>query len=377
MPRRMIAYAFPFCLIAFCWSALLSPSRTYAQSQRYVVVDQDAVGPAGTDMNSILIFLQSPDIKLLGITVVTGDGWRNEEVEHTLRLLELVGRTDVPVFAGAAFPLVRTEGWTHTWEQLYGKVAYQGAWSSFRKPHGPFEVPPLKEGMPNTKAAAEDAAHFLVRMVHEHPHEVTIYAAGPMTNIALAISLDPDFASLAKELVIMGGSLRPAGDDPEYLDDPRHEFNLWFDPEASSITLRAHWPRIEVTPVDVSVETHLTKEMLEQLSRSKAPAAQYIARYTRKPGEYLWDELAAAAWLKPELITMERFNYIDVSTDKGASYGDTLTWSDNTKPAYELQKAHIQIHVDFPTFGKFFVDLMSTPTPHANNPMMEQQKKPE
>ena len=245
MPRRMIAYAFLFCLIAFCWSALLSPSRTYAQSQRYVVVDQDAVGPAGTDMNSILIFLQSPDIKLLGITVVTGDGWRNEEVEHTLRLLELVGRTDVPVFAGAAFPLVRTEGWTHTWEQLYGKVAYQGAWSSFRKPHGPFEVPPLKEGMPNTKAAAEDAAHFLVRMVHEHPHEVTIYAAGPMTNIALAISLDPDFASLAKELVIMGGSLRPAGDDPEYLDDPRHEFNLWFDPEASSITLRAHWPRLK------------------------------------------------------------------------------------------------------------------------------------
>jgi purine nucleosidase len=74
MPRRMIAYAFLFCLIAFCWSALLSPSRTYAQSQRYVVVDQDAVGPAGTDMNSILIFLQSPDIKLLGITVVTGDG---------------------------------------------------------------------------------------------------------------------------------------------------------------------------------------------------------------------------------------------------------------------------------------------------------------
>jgi purine nucleosidase len=152
---------------------------------------------------------------------------------------------------------------------------------------------------------------------------------------------------------------------------------LWFDPEASSITLRAHWPRIVVTPVDVSVETRLTKEMLEQLSRSDSPAAKYISRYTRKPGDYLWDELAAAAWLKPELITKERFNYVDVSTDKGSSYGDTLTWSDNTKPAYELQKAHIQIHVDFPAFEKFFVDLMSTPTPHANNPMIEQQKMPE
>jgi inosine-uridine nucleoside N-ribohydrolase len=377
MLRRTISHAIPFYLVALCLSALLSPSQACAESQRYVVVDQDAVGPAGTDMNSILIFLQAPDVKVLGITVVTGDGWRDEEVAHTLRLLELVGRTDVPVFAGAAFPLIRTEAWTHTWEELYGKVTYQGAWSSFRQKHGPFDVPPLKEGMPSTKAAAEDAPHFLVRMVHEHPHEVTVYAAGPMTNIALAIALDPNFASLAKELIIMGGSLRPVGDDPEYLDDPRHEFNLWFDPEASSITLRAHWARIVVTPVDVSVETHLTKEILDQLGHSKSPAARYISRYTTKPGEYLWDELAAAAWLKPELITKERFNYIDVSTEKGSSYGDTITWSDDTKPAYELQKAHIQIHVDFPAFEKFFIDLMSAPTPHANNPMIEQQKKPE
>jgi len=63
-----------------------------------------------------------------------------------------------------------------------------------------------------------------------------------------------------------------------------------------------------------------------------------------------------------------------VSTEKGASYGDTLTWSDDTKPAYELQKAHIQIHVDFPALQKFFVDLMRAPTPHASNPLIESQK---
>ncbi len=376
MSRRKILHAFLAFLTAVCLSVLAVPSLAGAETSRYVVIDQDAIGPAGTDMNSMLIFLQSPDVKVLGITVVTGDGWRDEEVAHTLRLLELVGRRDVPVFAGAAFPLVRTEEWTHTWEQLYGKVTYQGAWGPYREQHAPFLVPPLKEGAPTIKAADEDAAHFLVRMVHEHPHQVTVYAAGPMTNIALAIALDSNFASLAKELIIMGGSLRPAGDDPEYLDDPRHEFNLWFDPEASSITLRAHWPRIVVTPVDVSIETHLTKEMLDQLSHSASGAAQYIARFTRKPGDYMWDELAAAAWLKPELITKERFNYIDVSTEKGSSYGDTLTWSDNTKPMYELQKAHIQIHVDFSAFEKFFVDLMSAPTPQAQNPMMERQKQP-
>lgn len=166
----------------------------------------------------------------------------------------------------------------------------------------------------------------------------------------------------------MGGSLRPAGEDPEFLDNPRREFNLWFDPEAASITLRAHWPTIEVTPVDVSIETHLTQEMLAQLSHCNSSAARYISRFTEKPGDYMWDELAAAAWLKPELITQERFNYIDVSTEKGSSYGDTLTWSDSTKPAYELQKAHIQTHVDFPAFQKFVVELMCAPTPYTHTP---------
>jgi purine nucleosidase len=378
MSRRILMNPVAHYFLAFFLIAAMSSLQALAQSERYVVIDQDAVGPAGTDMNSMLIFLQSPGVKVLGITVVTGDGWRDEEIAHTLRLLELVGRTDVPVYAGAAFPLVRTQAWTHAWEQLYGQVTYQGAWSPYRKQHAPFEVPAaaLPEGMPSTKPAKEDAAHFLVRVVHEHPHEVTVYAAGPMTNIATAIALDPDFASLSKELVIMGGSLRPAGDDPEYIDDPRHEFNLWFDPEASSITLRATWPRIVVTPVDVSVETHLTKKMLEKLSHSRSPAAQYITRYTTEEGQgqYLWDELAAAAWLKPELITKERFDYIDVSTDKGSSYGDTLTWSDTTKPTFDLQKAHIQIHVDFPALEKFFVDLMSAPTPGAHNPMIEQMK---
>ena len=80
----------------------------HAQQNRFVVVDQDAIGPGGTDMNSILVFLQSPNVTVLGITVVTGDGWRNEEVAHTLRLLELVGRTDIPVVPGMNTPMIRT-----------------------------------------------------------------------------------------------------------------------------------------------------------------------------------------------------------------------------------------------------------------------------
>ena len=84
--------------------------------------------------------------------------------------------------------------------QIYGKVVYQGAWSSFRPKHGPFDVPKLAEGNPTTKVSEEDAAHFLIRMVHKFPHQITIYAAGPMTNVAQAISLDPH-CNLTRDMV--------------------------------------------------------------------------------------------------------------------------------------------------------------------------------
>jgi purine nucleosidase len=360
----------------FCLVIAVTPTCVYGQRTRYIVIDQDALGPAGTAMNSILVLLQAPDVKVLGITVASGDGWRDEEVAHALRLLELMGRTDIPVVPGAVFPLVRTEQWTHAWEQIHGKISYQGAWKSLRPKHGPYEIPHLQEGTPTTKADDEGAAQFLIRMVHKYPHQVTIYAGGPLTDIAQAISLDPHFAELAKELVIMGGSLNPHTNDPEFINDPHHEFNLWFDPEASSITLHADWPKITATTVDVSIETHLTKEMVEKLSRIHSNAAQYIARYTQSnPGDvdYMWDELAAAAWLDPSLITRERHVYMDVSLDRGSSYGDTLVWSDADKPNLDLQKVHAQMDVDSSKFDEFFVRLMSTPTPHAVHPEMPLQ----
>ena len=268
----------------------LLAASAHAQGSRYVVIDQDGVGPAGTDMNSMLVFLQSPQVKVLGITIVTGDGWRDEEVAHTLRLLELVGRTDVRVYAGAAHPLLRTEQGTRAWEKVYGKILYHGAWDMPAQTHPSSGVPQLPEGNPATQAAPESAVDFLVETVHKYPHQVTIYAAGPMTNIAQAILRDPRFAELAKELVIMGGSINPHTDDEEFADNPHHEFNLWFDPEASAIVLHAHWASITATTVDVSIQTRMTKEIVDKLAQSKSPAAQYIARYEDRLGDYLWDE---------------------------------------------------------------------------------------
>ncbi len=133
-----------------------------AQQKRKLIIDQDAAGPGGTDMQAILALVNSPETDVLGITIVTGDQWRDEEVAHTLRLLEIIGRTDIPVFPGAAFPLVNSKEEIAQWEKHYGKVVYQGAWNRGKPVHGPSEIPPMPEGSPTTKAANEDAAHFLV-----------------------------------------------------------------------------------------------------------------------------------------------------------------------------------------------------------------------
>jgi inosine-uridine nucleoside N-ribohydrolase len=337
-----------------------------APAQRLVLIDQDGSGPGGSNQMAMMVLLQSPQVHVLGITMVSGNAWEPEEVAHTLRMLELIHRTDVPVVPGAVFPLVRSEQESMQETALYGSFPWYGAWGDLAKHtsmqpyHGPFVVPKLEEGEPTTKPLDEDATHFLIRQVHAHPHQVTIYAAGPLTNIALAISIDPQFAELTQGIVIMGGSLAPQTDDPEFVTSPRHEFNFWFDPEAVHITLAAKWPRIEITDVDISIKTQFTPEMLKEIQTSNTPAAQYISKYTRE-FYYLWDELAAAAWLDPKIITKEKVLYMDVDLARGPSYGNTVTWSATTKPERPMTEVHVQEDLDKARFYKLFVDLMKAP----------------
>ena len=343
---------------------LVTCFTSWGQDKRKIIIDQDGAGPAGTDQQAILLLIQSPQAEVLGITVVTGDQWLTEEVAHTLRMLEIIGRTNIPVLRGAEYPLVRTKQGTEQWEQRFGAVAWKGAWDP-RFYHAPDQLGQIPEGKPTIKPSEEDAAHFLVRMVHKYPHEVTIYEGGPMTNLALAISIDPEFAPLAKELVFMGASLNPRTDDPEFINAPRHEFNLWFDPEAAHIVLRAPWKSIACTTVDISVKTRMTADLVNRVKAGDSPAARYIAQYTELRGNYnyLWDELTSAAWLDPSVITKRETRYMDVNLDRGAGYGDTLTWSDRDKPKSDVQPVEIQVDLDTEKFYKMFVDLLTAPTP--------------
>src|SRR5271166_2632598 len=324
--------------LALALALLVCACPASAQSRRKIIINQDCSGPGGSNMQTLLVLIQSPQTEVLGITVVSGNAWRDEEVAHTLRLLEIIGRTDIPGFAGA---------WDPRW------------W------HEPFVIPELPEGAPTTKPATEDAAHFLIRMVHKYPHEVTIYEGGPMTNLAVAIAIDPQFPELAQELVFMGGSLHPVTDNPEFSNNPRHEFNFWFDPEAADKVLHANWKKITATTVDISIKTKLTPAMIKEIAAANTPLAQYVARYFQ-PGlgsDYMWDELAAAAWLDPTLITKRETLYMAVDTEHGANYGNTLSWSANDKPKLPVRQVEVLVDLDNEKFDRMFVDLMRATTP--------------
>jgi inosine-uridine nucleoside N-ribohydrolase len=249
------------------------------------------------------------------------------------------------------------------WQARYGKVAFAGAWDD-RWWHEHDVIPKLLEGTPTTKPADEDAAHFLIRMVHKYPNEVTIYEGGPMTNLALANAIDPHFAELAEGLVFMGGSLSPQTDDPEFISSPRHEFNFWFDPEAAKSVLSAPWKKIVCTPVDISIKTRITNEMIAEIKTSKNPAAQYVVKFfmADQGGSYMWDELAAAAWIDPTLITQKVKRYMSVDIDHGAAYGNTLKWTEKDNPKLGAQLVEIQMDLDLAKFNKMFVELMKAPT---------------
>ena len=321
--------------------SLLGATAGAAEGRRKVIIDQDAFGPGGSNLQSILMVVQAPGIEVLGIAVESGDGWQKESVAHTLRMLELVGRADIPVLAGATYPLVNSEEETRRWEKLYGKLAYKGAWmdvwpdyNTINRPHhhAADVVPPLEEGEPATKAAPGTAAEFIVKKVHEFPGEVTILAMGPFTNLALASGLDHGYAALAKEIVLMGGSFDPDGTKVDefslqFINSPRVEFNNRWDPEAGKMML--HSPagrRVTVVPTDATVGTKFTAEVRKKATEGSAtPAALYVSKFGVL-GFPMWDEVASAVFLDPSIVVHSDCLAMDIDIGHGANYGSTLSW---------------------------------------------------
>jgi purine nucleosidase len=368
----LVTLALPLAVSHPADAARAPPDGT---ARRKVIIDQDAFGPGGSNLQAILLILQAPDVDVLGITITSGDGWRDEEVSHTLRLLEIAKRTEVPVYAGAAVPLYNTQERTKRWELLYGKLFYKGAWTEVwpdegavrRSPYhaDPYFVPKSPAGEPTIGPARGTAAEFLSRTVHQFPGQVTILAAGPLTNIALAARLDPQLSTLAKELVFMGGSFNPRSSGnafaAEYANTPRREFNMRWDPEAASIVLHEPWKKITQIPIDPTTRTFFTPELQRQVATGKAPFAPYIGQFGQQFP--MWDELAVGVWLDPSIVTHSETLLVDIDTGFTASYGDTLSWPLGKGPGLGERAVEVVFDVDVPRFEKLSVGLLAGPTP--------------
>jgi purine nucleosidase len=362
-------------LLLLAAAALASSTASAADSRRKVIIDQDAFGPGGSNLQAILMVVQDPRIDVLGITIVSGDGWEKENVAHTLRMLELIGRTDISVVPGATYPLINSEEETRRWEKLYGKLAYKGAWmdvwpdyNTVNRPHyhAAEVVPPLEEGEPATKPSTEVAAAFIARKVREFPGQVTILALGPFTNLALAWGLDNGFAAQAEQLIIMGGSFDPDGSSVDefslqFINSPRLEFNSRWDPEAAKMTLHAGWKKIIVVPTDATVGTTFTREVEARATAgSDSPASRYVARFGQ-PGFPMWDEVASAVYMDASIIRRSDTVAMDIDIGHGPNYGATLSWAAANAPGLGEPLVTVVRAIDIPRLQQMFVDEVRRP----------------
>ena len=326
---------------------------------RKVIIDQDTLGPATSNLQSVAMLLNAPNVEVVGICVPTGDHWRDLQVRHALRLLEIMGRPEVPVVPGAVMPLINNPADLEVWERRHGRLVYKGAWDLQRpgKFADPYATPDLPEGNPTLSASEEDAASFIVRMARKFPGELSLWCAAPMTNVALACRLESRLPSLIKELHFMGGSFNPQTLAAEFRHSPRREFNLRFDPEAARIVLRSAWKTVACAPIDVSQEVKSKEEHFATIAAAGTPLARYFDTFGQR-NRPLWDEIAAATWIDPTLVAESDECFIDVNIDHGASYGETLSWSPGREPRLGEIKATIQRRIDEPRFFELFTTLL-------------------
>jgi purine nucleosidase len=364
-------------LVLLAFSACFSAAT--AQTKIKVIADQDSGGPTGTNFLSLLMLLRSPHIDLLGITTVSGDQWVEPATVFALWATEQAGRTDVPVIKGAERPLVNTQREQELREQLYGSlIGWHGSFNPDAPKPSETWAPP--GGYPHVKPKPGRAADFIIDTIRANPGEVVLYAAGPLTNIALAVRMDPGIAPLTKALYVMGGS---SSGGPE--------LNWWWDPEAASIVLHEPWKQIVVTPFEAGAQVWSSAKLMQRIVNGGGPLSKHVQQLyldAKPPAgtstwSMMWDELTVASLLDPSVIKKSEMIYLDVDIDHGPKYGHTVIWKpqpdvpqfflpysgpepvDRAKwqghlaPPPHLHPASVQMEVDERKFEDLFVDVMT------------------
>ncbi len=280
------------------------------------MIDTDpGMGSLGTDPEdgfAILYALGSPGVTVEGITLTHGNVPVSHSWSNANHLLQLAGRPDVPVHAGAHEPR-DTE-----------KRALQTSWLNQREG--------LTRLAPELTLPESTAVEFLTSTVADSPGEITVVAIGPLTNIAAAIEADDTFAANLDRLVIMGGAATCGGNIT-----PAAEFNIWMDPEAADGVFGSGAP-ITMVGLDVCHQTSFDTSQVDALAERGSKLASFAAECSKAwidirgaadDGDgslHLYDSLAVAAAIDPDLVGC-RDLLVQIETGDGPAQGMTVTYT--------------------------------------------------
>ncbi len=287
----------------FLFTAFAPPSLAQSQPKR-IIIDTD---PGTDDALAILLALNSPEVRVEGISVVAGNVTAEMGFDNALGITALAGRCDIPVAKGAEKPISRN-------------LVIEPFWN------GPGGLGGAQLPAQRCKPDARFGPDLIIDLVHKYPHEITLVPVGPETNIALAVLKDPSIVPLVKGVILMGGSISGGN------VSGAAEFNVWGDPEAASIVFSAGWP-VTMVGLDVTEITLVHDPDVAELLKNAGPEAKFaaaVAKFqiglyqgTGFPGGAIHDALAVGGAIDPTFLTT-RFMHVDVETEGRFARGQTI-----------------------------------------------------
>jgi inosine-uridine nucleoside N-ribohydrolase len=303
-----------------------------------IILDCD---PGHDDAIAILLALASPELELVGVTTVSGNQTLDKTTRNALRVLELAGRGDIPVYAGAERPFVRERDVA---AHVHGESGLDG--------------PDLPE--PAGAAQEQHAVDFIADELRARDGKLTLVPTGPLTNIALLLALHPDVRP--ERVVLMGGAIGEGN------RTPAAEFNIWADPEAAQRVFAAGFDTTMIG-LDVTHRALITDEHTERLrasGRVGSAVAQLMdfyarfhkVRYPELDGSPMHDPVCIAHLIRPGMLTV-RDAFIDVDCSTGPSWGRTnVDW--RGREHFGAPNAKVGLDIDGPAFAELVVERVTS-----------------
>jgi inosine-uridine nucleoside N-ribohydrolase len=293
--------------------------------------------PGHDDAIALLLALASPELELLGVTTVAGNQTLEKTTANAIRVLDFVGRDDVPVAAGAAAPLVR-EPFVAAY--VHGETGLDGP-----------DLPP-----PSREPLQQHAVDYLAEQIRARKGAVTLVPTGPLTNVALLLALHPD--ARPERIVLMGGAIAEGN------VTPAAEFNIWADPEAAA---RVFASRIDLTMIGLDVThkalfTPTHEQRLEgRVGEMVRALLQFYGAFHRRQygwdGSPIHDAVAVAHVARPDLLeTVER----GVKIDTGPQLSRGRTYVDRWRRMGWEQNTHVAVGIDSDAFLDLLVERLNS-----------------